>query len=50
MQDLQINSLTREFFHKGVMVVRKDIKQFQKFIDSYALIQVHSPREKKYGS
>jgi hypothetical protein len=49
MQDLQINSLSREI-HKGVMVAWKDIKQFHKFIDSCGLIQVHTPREKQYSN
>jgi hypothetical protein len=50
MQDLQINSLTTELFHKGVMIIPKDIKLFHKFIDSCGLIHVHSPREKQYSN
>jgi hypothetical protein len=41
MQDLQINSLVTQIFHKGVMVIQKDIKLFHKFIDSCGLIHVH---------
>jgi hypothetical protein len=50
MQDLQINSLTREYFHKGVLVTQNDIKAFHKFIHICSLIHVHSPREKQYSN
>jgi hypothetical protein len=43
MQDLKTNSLTREYFHKGVMITQNDIKLFHKFIHSCSLIHVHSP-------
>jgi hypothetical protein len=49
MQDLQINSLTRELFHKGEMLTRKDIKLFHKFIHSCGLIHIHSPKQKQYS-
>jgi hypothetical protein len=47
MQDLKINSLTREYFHKGVMITQNDIKLFHKFIHSCSLIHVPTPREKQ---
>jgi hypothetical protein len=43
MQDVKINSLSREYFHKGVMVTQNDIKLFHKFIHSCSLIHVPTP-------
>jgi hypothetical protein len=50
MQDLQINSLTRELFRKGVMVTWTDIKLFHKFIHNCGLVHIPSPREKQYSN
>jgi hypothetical protein len=44
LQDLQINSLIREYFHKGVLVTQNGIKAFHKFIHICSLIHVHSPK------